>query len=174
MKRAHEKVCFCTSKNPSENPFEKPFRRALHALKALARRFVEILLRIAKCPACYRSLSGPSARTQGTGVSREVCLFPKTGLCKGVSHRVSPGVGPRVSKKCPESVPRVSKRCPGQWGHSRTLLDTLEPRARRALETPHFRRHSRGHSPKHSGPDPERLLLGAGRFAILEPLSRTV
>ena len=51
------------------------------------------------------------------------------------------GLRSGVSKKCPESVTGVSKRCPGHSGNTLgTLLghflDTPEPGARRAPETP--------------------------------------
>ena len=81
--------------------------------------------RLAKRPAPYRSLLGPSGPKC---VSRGVSL--KTGVSKGVSHGVFPGsLGPRAPE-CPKSVPRVSLECP------KHLLDTLGTLSGQFLDTP--------------------------------------
>ena len=85
---------------------------------------------VATPPACYRSLSARSV----PGVSLGVSLRP---------------FAPRAPQ-CPKSVPRVSQECQkGVLDNVGTLsghfLDTAEPGARRAPETP------RGTLPGHSG-----------------------
>ena len=78
-------------------------------------------------PACYRSLSGPSGPKCPRSVPESV---PENG---GVSEGVSDG----VSKKCPPSVPECQKGVPDTPGTlSGHFLDTPEPGARRAPETP--------------------------------------
>ena len=105
---------------------------------------------------------GPFGPEVSRGVSEGVS--PKI----GVSERVSGGVsrGPRVSKRCPESVSGVS-------GHlfdtpetlSGHLLDTLGPEGPPRHSPGHSLGHPdfRGHSPGHFGPEgPEASCGGLG------------
>ena len=107
----------------------------------------------------------------------------KWGVSDGVSHGMSRGLFWHRAPECPKSVPRLSPGCQKVSGHSGTLsghfLDTQEPGARRALETPGG--HSVGTPPifgdtlsdtlRESWP--ERLLCLLGEFATeccLNPL----
>ena len=72
---------------------------------------------LANSTSSYRSLLGPSEVSQA--------VSPNSGVFEGVSYG--------SFQECPKSVPGVSKRCPRHSGH---CLDTPEPSARRAPETP--------------------------------------
>ena len=99
---------------------------------------------------------------------------PATGVSRGILRGVSGALrapGSEVSKKCPESVPGVSKRCPDTSGTlSGHFLDTPEPGARRAPETP--RRTPRGHSRDTSGPKgPRDSCSRPGRLKMAKHIS---
>ena len=99
-------------------------------------------------------LQGLQPPRPATGVSRALRARSVPGVSLGVS--LGP-FAPRVPQ-CPKSVPRVSPEC--QKGVPDTLgtlsghfLDTPEPGARRAPETP------RGTLPGHFGPEGRERLL---------------
>ena len=134
-----------------------------------------------------------------TGVSRALapkCLRECPRECpenRGVQGSVPRSVsaalqasGPRVSKKCPESVLGVLKRCPGHSGDTLgTLFGHSGPEGPRRhsvghfLEHPGFHGHSRGHSRRHfrlatqrfcyRGPKPQKCpkCLGEGAKGLL-------
>ena len=129
-------------------PFPKDIVMSGRCNKAL-----QHLRRLENLPLAQRLLA-KIIQTYVPGVSPRVS--PKMG---GVRGSVRRGVVQKVSRECPRSVKiKGVPDTPGTLsGH---FLDTLEPEARRARDTPshtpsdtpHFRGHSPGHSGDTSGP----------------------